>query len=206
MDGVLLLSSGIHEAAFREVLRPFALADFQYARYAGMRTRDAMLAIAEEHGIRVSDPEMEAMIDAKSRIALERIEQENPIAPNCGAVLAGLAGRFQLALASSASASTVKAFVDRNQLRTFFECVLSGADVREAKPSPEIYRLACQRLGLRPDECLVVEDAVSGIQAAKAAGAIACAVPGTHARDLLQSAGADCLIDRVGDLLELVLT
>ena len=204
MDGVLLLSSQIHEAAYREVLQPFALAGFQYARYAGMRTRDAMLAIAEEHGIRVSDRKMDAMIAAKSRIALERIERENPIAPNCKAVLAALDRTFRLALASSASAATVNAFVNSNQLSTFFECVLSGADVQEAKPSPEIYRLAGERLGLRPDECLVVEDAVSGIQAAKAAGAITWAVLGTHARDSLHSAGADCVIEGIGDLLELV--
>ena len=202
MDGVLLRSSPIHDAAYREILQPFALADFQYARYAGMRTRDAVDAIVKDHGICISEIEKDALAAAKSRLALKRIIEENPIAADCGVVLALLAEHFSLALASSASRQAVDAFVNRNGLSPLFGCVLSGADVSRAKPSPEIYQLACRRLGLAPDKCLVVEDAVAGIQAAKAAGAFACGLPGTYSSDELEHAGADYIIDDIKDLLE----
>ena len=204
MDGVLLLSSRIHEAAYREVLRPFALADFQYARYAGLRTRDAIDTIANDHGIRISETERDALAAAKTQIALKRIVEENPIAPDGRVVLALLAEYFRLALASSASGPAVNAFVDRNGLRPLFGCILSGGDVSHAKPSPEIYQLACKRLGLAAEECLVVEDAVAGIQAAKGAGASACGVPGTYTHDELEQAGADHVVGGIEELLQLM--
>ena len=75
--------------------------------------------------------------------------------------------------------------------------------VVNAKPSPEIFELAIRRLGLRAADSLVVEDAIAGIQAAKAAGAVACGIPSTCCADDLVRAGADLIIDELEDLLEI---
>ena len=68
------------------------------------------------------------------------------------------------------------------QLQPRFQFVLTCDDVRHGKPDPEIYRLAAERLGIRPERMLVLEDSQNGCRAAVAAGAVAVAVPGGHSR------------------------
>jgi beta-phosphoglucomutase len=202
MDGVLLNSSPIHAAAYQEALNGLSLAEFSYSRVAGMRSLDGIRAILKENGMQLPEDQIAALGATKSRIALARIMTANPIFPGASAVLRTLAGRLNLALASSASETAVSEFLDRNQLRCFFQCVLHSGDVRRAKPAPEIFELAIGRLGLRPVDSLVVEDAVAGIHAAKAAGAWACGIPSTCSAVELQQAGADLIIDELEDLLE----
>ena len=154
----------------------FLFETFSYARVAGLRSFDGIRAILRENGIELPEEQMARLAAAKSRIALAHIVEENPIVPGARGVLEALYKRAKLALASSASPASVDAFLDRNNLRSLFHCVLHSGDVRNAKPSPEIFELAIRRLELGAASSLVVEDAVAGIQAAKAAGAVACGI------------------------------
>lgn len=203
MDGVLLDSSPIHDAAYQEALRGVPLREFRYPRVAGMRSADGMRVILEDSGIEFTDERIAELAAAKTRIALERILAENPVVPGAIDVLKALAARMPLALASSASERSVKAFLARNGLESIFRCALHSGDVRASKPAPDIFQLAMQRLGLAPADAMVVEDAVAGIQAAQAAGAIACGIPSTGPAGELRAAGADLLIDCLEDLLEI---
>jgi len=198
-----LNSSPIHAAAYQEALTGLSISDFRYSRVAGMRSLDGMRALLKENRIQLPDEQIAALAKAKSAIALARISEENPIVPGAIAVLRALAGRLKLALASSASEAAVSTFLDRNELRPLFQCVLHSGDVRSAKPAPEIFEAAIRRLGLRAAESLVVEDAVAGIQAAKSAGAVACGIPCTCNSEELQRAGADLIIESLEDLLEI---
>jgi beta-phosphoglucomutase len=203
MDGVLLNSSPIHAAAYEEALGSFSIRNFSYSRVAGMRSSDGVRAVLKENRIDLPDEQIADLAQTKTRIALARIFVENPIVPGATAVLRALADRLRLALASSASEAGVNGFLDRNELRPLFHCVVHSGDVRNAKPSPEIFQLAIRGLGLRAADSLVVEDAIAGIQAAKAAGAVACAIPSTCCADDLRRAGADLVIDELKDLLEI---
>jgi len=201
LDGVLLLSSAIHDESYRQVLKPYHIRDFDYSRFSGMRTRDCIRTILTENGIPAADAEVRAVAEAKSRLALDRCLAENPIAPNCIPVLTALRELYSLALASSGSETSVNAFIDRNALRPLFQCILHGNDVVHAKPAPDIFQKAFARLDLPAQECMVVEDAVAGIQAAKAAGALACGILTTRSECDLRHAGADLVIQRLDDLL-----
>ena len=202
MDGVLLNSTGIHEKAFQAVLRPFGVT-FCYADYAGMRTKETISSILASHGITVCPEELDELARRKSALALSRIEGENPIAPTAKTLLQHLYGRYALALASSASQASVDAFLDGNGLREYFGSVLAGGAVRHPKPAPDIYKKAMAELEIDEEQCLVVEDAVAGVQAAKAAGAIACGVLGTSSRERLVAAGADFVIEDLQELRSL---
>ena len=106
-------------------------------------------------------------------------------------------------LASSSTRREVDAFIDRFQLAACFDVTLSLDDVARAKPDPEIYVLAAQRLGVQASAMLVVEDSEHGIRAAKAAGAICVAVRTEHVRP--ERIGmADAHIDSIGDLNSLL--
>ena len=203
MDGVLLNSTPIHAAAYQEALRGLPISNFRYSRVAGMRSSDGIRAVLKENNVHLPGEEIAALAQAKSRIALAHIAAANPIVPGAATVLRALASRTKLALASSASEAGVNAFLDRNELRYLFQCVVHSGDVQNAKPSPEIFELAINRLGLKPAESFVVEDAVAGIQAAKAAGAVACGIPSTSGAAELERAGADLIIDELQDLLEM---
>lgn len=75
------------------------------------------------------------------------------------------------------------------------------SDVSHGKPDPEIFLTAAAGLGIDPADCLVVEDAVAGVQAAKAAGCQALAVLTTTPREQLAEAGADAIVARLADVV-----
>ncbi|GBQ86791.1 putative phosphatase [Gluconacetobacter johannae DSM 13595] len=78
---------------------------------------------------------------------------------------------FLVGVASNSVRSTVEVMMEKAQLARYMDVMLSNQDVSRAKPDPEIYQLAMQRLGIKPEETLIVEDNENGICAARASGA-----------------------------------
>jgi len=78
---------------------------------------------------------------------------------------------YKLAVASNSVRETVEAMMRKSSLAPYLDVMLSNQDVSKPKPDPEIYIAAMQRLGVTPEESLVVEDNENGIRAARAAGA-----------------------------------
>ena len=193
LDGVLIHSAPSHAAAFEQVFARCGIHDFEYAPYAGWRTSEVIADVLARRGRSVSAEAVAEMAREKSRLARQLLEASNPLAKDCEATLAKLAGRFRLALASSGSRSSVDAFLKLTGSRSLFRSVLSGEDVTRAKPDPEIYVRSVEGLGLEAAQCLVVEDAVAGVSAARAAG---CPVVG-----MVAAAGADQVIANLSELV-----
>ncbi len=100
---------------------------------------------------------------------------------------------FKLALATSADKIKMQASLKEIGLNEdTFHSIVTGLDVENKKPFPDIYLKASGNLGLKPDECLVVEDAVSGIRAGKAAGCRCLAVTTSFDASVLQQADWIC--------------
>jgi beta-phosphoglucomutase len=78
---------------------------------------------------------------------------------------------YRMAVCSNSIRATVEMMLSRADLLSHLEFYLSNQDVARPKPAPDIYRAAIERMGLRPSECLVVEDNHNGVEAARAAGA-----------------------------------
>jgi beta-phosphoglucomutase len=100
---------------------------------------------------------------------------------------------FRLALATSAD--RVKMEVNLREIglaSDTFHSIVTGLDVKNKKPFPDIYRLAAERIGLDPHECLVVEDAVSGIRAGKSAGCRCLGLTTSFAAEVLAEADWIC--------------
>ncbi len=201
LDGVLIQSAPSHAAAFQQVFARLGIHDFEYAPYAGWRTPEVVKDVLDRRGRSESAEAVADMAREKSRIARELLEASRPLAKDCEATLAELAGGLPLALASSGSGSSVDAFLKLTGSRSLFRSILSGEDVSNAKPDPEIYVRSAEGLGLDARECLVIEDASAGVAAARAAGCPVVAVAGTSSAEALLAAGADRVI---ADLSELV--
>lgn len=102
-------------------------------------------------------------------------------------------------------------FADQHQLRydfvqpgstllTFFDADVTGRDFAQGKPHPQIFVTAAQELGVEPRACFVVEDATSGVQAAKAGNMAALGVARLNDEALLQAAGADLVVTTLDDV------
>jgi len=85
-------------------------------------------------------------------------------------------------------------------LRDVFEADLSGRDFAHGKPDPEIFLASGEALGLAPGECFVVEDAVAGVEAAKAGGMAALGVARAGDAEQLAAAGADLVVTTLDDV------
>jgi len=84
---------------------------------------------------------------------------------------------LHLAVATSSVSLSARPFLDRHQLTAFFEVIVTGDEIERGKPHPDIYLRAAEKLGVAAEECLVIEDALSGIAAAKAAKMRVAAIP-----------------------------
>lgn len=112
---------------------------------------------------------------------------------------------YTLSLVSSAAERKLMASLRAAQVDpSVFSVILSGNDVTEKKPSPAPYLLAAEKLGADPADCLVIEDAVSGVKSAKAAGMQCAAVTTSFSGEQLKAAGADYVTEDIIDILSLL--
>ncbi len=108
------------------------------------------------------------------------------------------AHEIHLAIGSSAPQASIDLILQGLQIAEFFDAVVSGEQVTRGKPAPDTFLLAAQRLGVPPGNCMVVEDAVPGVDAGKAAGMKVVAITTTRKREDLKA--ADLIIDSLTEL------
>jgi HAD superfamily hydrolase (TIGR01509 family) len=85
--------------------------------------------------------------------------------------------KLHLAVATSSVSASARPFLDRTGIRSLFSVVVTGDEVQRGKPHPEIYLQTAKKFGIAPEACLVIEDALAGIAAAKAANMRVAAIP-----------------------------
>ncbi len=115
----------------------------------------------------------------------EQTMQNMALMPGATPLLSGLrASGYRVGLASASDQAWVYRWLNHFDLHPYFHTITTGDDVRQNKPAPDIYYLAAEQLQVSPQKCLVFEDSVFGIQAAKSAGMTVVAVPNTITRNL----------------------
>lgn len=118
------------------------------------------------------------MMRRRGEIATDFFANRVGLFPAAKAVLEELRPtNLRLALATSSVSASARPFLDRHQITNFFELIITGDEVERGKPEPDIYLRAAEKLGVPVNECLVIEDSLSGIAAAKAAKMRVAAIP-----------------------------
>jgi len=113
--------------------------------------------------------------------------------------------KLHLAVATSSVSASARPFLDRHQLTGFFEAVVTGEQVEQGKPAPDIYLCAADKLGIPADACLVIEDALPGVAAAKAAKMCVAAIPDKRFVDPREyEKNADYVLNSLQELPELI--
>jgi HAD superfamily hydrolase (TIGR01509 family) len=108
------------------------------------------------------------------------------------------AANIPIALATSSRKMKMQLVMEESGLGKYFSVFVTGEEVAHGKPHPEIFLLAAERLNVDPKQCLVIEDAVNGVAAAKAAGMKCIAITSTHEDDALIA--ADLVVDHYSEL------
>ena len=195
MDGVLLDSEKAHYEAVRRVLarRGIFLTFKEWKRdYPGRPDAEAFFYV-----LKMGKGEAEKLAGEKQKI-LVRIAGSlaKPFKPTIAAAERLCAEGYALALGTSAASNEAAALLRRFGLKRLFPIVVTAEDVKRGKPAPDIYLLAAKKLKAKPKDCVVVEDSIMGVEAAKRAGIRCVAVTHTFPRKLLRR--ADAIVDDRG--------
>jgi beta-phosphoglucomutase len=112
---------------------------------------------------------------------------------------------WRTALSTSSTWSVVEKELEQLGLELAFDITTTGEEVMMPKPDPEIYLLTAQKLETEPEDCLVIEDAVAGIRAAKEAGCLVTGLVSDYAPEkLVMAAGADYAVKNISDITSLL--
>lgn len=193
MDGVLIDSHPVHRIAWRKFLASVGkdVSDEQLDFILEGRRREEILrhflgdlpeGVVAEYGQRKEDFFQESFKDVRLTPGIEAFLDELR------------AAKIKTGIATSASAYRTLRTLQLLKLEDRFATVITGDDVAQGKPDPSVYRLAAERMNLEPNHLLVLEDAPSGVQAAKAAGMRCIGVSSNGRAGALRQAGADHVI------------
>ena len=207
LDGVLLDSAQCHYQAWKQIADRLGVPfnEERNHRLRGLSRRDSFNAMIEGSGIQLPEDEIQTLLHEKNELYRQAVKAagESLLLPGVKQVLTRL--RFaglKLAVASS-SRNTPDLMKQTGLDQGFFHAVAHGGDVARAKPHPEVFELAAARVGCRPENSVVVEDAPAGAEGARRAGmrCIGLGPAGLGAVDQLWPSLAAMPPDAIFDLL-----
>ena len=191
MDGVLVDSEKAFKHACSDALHRWGVYPEreEFTPYTGMGDILYIGGVSEAHGVSYC---LE-MTDAAYELYAEYAKEELHVFPWSRTIIEKLADNgYDIAVASSAGLFKVETNLACVGVDTkLFKAIITGSDVEKKKPAPDIFLTAAAKCGADPSDCLVFEDAISGVKAAKAAGMFAVAVTTSFTADELYEAGAD---------------
>lgn len=188
VDGVLIDSYQAHyqswQAMFAEKRVSFTEQEFRQT--FGRTSHDIIAAL---YGKDLSDAEIRSWDDRKEALYRDIIRKSFPAIDGAVELLDTLAADgFQLAVGSSGPPENISLTLECLGRTELFAAKVTRVDVTRGKPDPQVFQIAAQRLGAEPGECVVVEDAPAGIEAANRAGMASVALIGTATREELSHA------------------
>jgi beta-phosphoglucomutase len=195
MDGVLIDSGAHHRKAWRALLDELGVepADPQFWRVT--IGRPAEEAVPLLLGRRVEPAEARRLALRKRELYASLAAPGLQSVPGVLPFVDGLARRgVPRAVGTSATRGDVEHLLGALGLRRYFDVVVTADDVKLGKPSPDVYLESARRLGASPAVCLVFEDSLVGVEAARRAGMRAIGVTTAHTADELCRAGAESAI------------
>lgn len=178
-DGVILDSEPLHYEACCYALNPLGIT-INYSeymeKYLGLSDKDMFPKLLHNEGFSYSDIEIKHLIQQKAKAYMNIINTRDPLplVVDFEQFIFKIASKVKkIAICSGSSHSeinTVLSKVRQGKLYAYFDTIVTTEDVQRGKPSPEGYLLTAERLNVVPGDCLVIEDTLHGVKAAKAAG------------------------------------
>ena len=202
LDGLLSDTEILHMRAYREALKNQNV-DLSDADYISHWIKNGS-GIQEYDKMKNLNLDIPAIRKDKAEWFESLLNTDLKPMPYAREILAALHKKKRMAVASSSYRHNVEAILEKLALRDYFEVVVSGSDVEKTKPSPDIFILTAEKLSVKAEHCIVIEDAEKGIKAAAAAGMKSIAVPDKHTMDNDFSA-ADFVVESLVEVEKLLL-
>ncbi|MGR3809688.1 beta-phosphoglucomutase [Jiulongibacter sp. NS-SX5] len=173
LDGVIVDTAVFHYAAWRKMANElgFEISHEFNETLKGISRMDSIARILEHGGVSLSEEKTLELATKKNEWYVEMVDQmtEEHILPGIKELIAQIkASGLKMALGSASK--NAPRILDRIGLAADFDAIVDGNSVKKSKPDPEVFLKGAEALGLKNEECLVVEDAFAGIEAAHAAG------------------------------------
>jgi cytidine deaminase len=204
MDGVLIESEYLMRASAIRALADYGVTaqHEDFLEFTGMGEDRFVGGVAEKHGLVYKTEKKELAYDYFG----QKVKEEAHVPAGVKEMLDAL-HRKGLTLAVCSAADLRKVRYNLMAIgvdESIFSALVTGSDVARKKPFPDIYLEGAHRIGMAPQDCLVIEDAISGIQAAHAAGMDAVGVPTTFSQEVLQEkANPEYMLHKIRELTDL---
>ncbi|MDB4148137.1 HAD family phosphatase [Flavobacteriaceae bacterium] len=171
MDGVIVNSEPLHHLAYKKMFEEFKLdvSNSLYESFTGQSTYSICEQLCEIFDLKVDANALVLSKRKHFKIIFENDSSFEMIDGAMNLIKDYFENNLTLVLASSASMTNIERIFKKFDLNKFFKAKISGADLKESKPNPEIFIKAAQLAGFKKEECIVIEDSTSGINAAKSA-------------------------------------
>ncbi len=185
MDGVIIDSEPLHNRAYHDMFNEVGInvSKELYESFTGQSTINICKRLCEHFNLEQSPEDLVAL---KRKHYKQFFESDSDLALIDG-VLDLIKDYYNngltLVLGSSASMGGINQIFERFDLNQYFVAKLSGADLKESKPNPEIFIKAAKASGYKPEECMVIEDSTNGIKAAHAAGIYCVGYDSFHSKN-----------------------
>jgi beta-phosphoglucomutase len=197
MDGTLVDTAELHYRAWvalaRELRLPFTRADFTAT--FGMRNPEILRQLFV--GPDSSETEVAQLGARKEDLYKAQARQGVELLPGVRGLLEALhAAGVKQAIGSSAPRGSLDLILELTHIAPLLDAVVSMEDTQRGKPDPQVFLVAAAKLIVEPARCLVIEDAVAGVEAAKAGEmkCVAVTFVGHHPAERLKAAGADLVV------------
>ncbi len=171
MDGVIIDSEPLHVEVEKELAEKLGgkLDDELHEKLVGTTDYAMWSKLKDMFDFKLS---VDEIVEIKKDMFIERFD-EVQLMDNFRPLVSSLYDEgYPMAVASSNNRKIVDMIIDRFDLSKYMTFVISGEEVEKGKPDPEIFLTAAKKMNVKPEDCLVIEDAANGVKAAKDAGMI----------------------------------
>ncbi len=206
LDGTLTLTQHLHYQAFSVVFKRYGIEytehDDRY-KYAGTGSKYIFPTVFAEHGKTLTQEEI-TKFSAEKREIYDEILEKSSVQAVPGALKFLLEAQqkgIKMIVATGNKIEETEVILVKAGIAHFFDQIVSQKDVEHQKPAPDIFLLAAKKLELSPQDCIVFEDGINGVKAAKAGGIYCVALDTSIANEELIKAGADMVITNYFNLL-----
>ena len=194
MDGVLVDNCRYHVLSWLELAKRHGgkLTEAEVIEWMGAPGRDYIVRMFDEA---LPRDRIAALLDEKEAVYRDlyrpHLEARQGL---LGFLDAAKGAGIPCAVVTGGSKANVDFVLDGLKIRRHFVCVVDASQYERGKPAPDCYLQAAAKLGVEPRDCVVFEDAVNGIEAARAAGMRVVAITGTNRRETLEAVGPDLIV------------
>ncbi|RJS79454.1 HAD family phosphatase [Candidatus Bathyarchaeota archaeon] len=185
--------------SFQKVLKSIGckVSDEFIERRIGIGSRKLFKEALKAAGLPFDDKTVENLVEKKISVQAE-LTGEVELFDGAVDLLEALQGRVKIALATMSNRKTIDKILREKGVRKYFDLVITEDEVSQPKPNPEIFLKCAAELGCRIQRCVVIEDSIFGVKAAKEAGMKCIAIPsGAYSAEELKREGADLIVDSI---------